>query len=380
MWASKAASRWATSCPIRPSPTTPTVLPKISVPENDERFHACSRSEASAAGIWRAADSSSANACSAALWMFDVGALTTSTPRSVAVFTSTLSRPTPARATIFSLGAASSTSASTVVAERTRSASASGTAASSFSRSGPSTQRTSMSSPKAATVDSASLSAIRTTGRLTRPSLCGDRKRGAAGRSGSPPPSVVAVVPHCAAHVCRYPGESCRQARRQERYPMCWKCDHPDSTMQEWLEAIYASVERNGWVVQFVESDRTPYASTIGLHPRGLPELLVTGMPPQRATQVLNSVAEYLVGGGKPLPGERILIGGELLLDVVQVQHPDAHMNFAVAFYGADLQALQLVWPDDQGHRPWCSEFSNGGVRQPVLGMWVEPPESPDRR
>ena len=103
MWAPNAASRWATSCPIRPSPTTPTVLPKISVPENDERFQACSRSEASAAGIWRAADSSSANACSAALWMFDVGALTTSTPRSVAVFTSTLSRPTPARATIFSL-------------------------------------------------------------------------------------------------------------------------------------------------------------------------------------------------------------------------------------------------------------------------------------
>ena len=64
------------------------------------------------------------------------------------------------------------------------------------------------------------------------------------------------------------------------------------------------------WVGRAIrESDRTPYAYTIGLHPRGLPELLVTGMPPQRATHVLNSVAEYLVGGGKPVPGERILIG-----------------------------------------------------------------------
>ena len=160
---------------------------------------------------------------------------------------------------------------------------------------------------------------------------------------------------------------------------MCWKCDHPDSTMQEWLEGIYALVQRNGWVVQFV-TDRTPFAYTIGLHPRGLPELLVTGMPPQRARHVLNSVAEYLVDGGKPLPGERILIGDELLLDVVQVQHPDAHLKFAAAFYGADLRALQLVWPDDQGHRPWCSEFSNSGVRQPVFGMRVEPPESRDRR
>ena len=103
---------------MRPSPTTPTVLPKISVPENDDRFQVCSRSVASAAGICRDAASSSAIACSAALWMFDVGALTTSTPRSVAASTSTLSRPTPARATILSLGAAASTSASTVVAER----------------------------------------------------------------------------------------------------------------------------------------------------------------------------------------------------------------------------------------------------------------------
>ena len=161
---------------------------------------------------------------------------------------------------------------------------------------------------------------------------------------------------------------------------MCWKCDHPDSTMQEWLEAIYASVERNGWVVQCVESDRTPYAYTIGLHPRGLPELLVTGMPPQRATHVLNSVAQYLVDGGRPLPGERICIGDELLLDVVQVQHPDAHLNFAVAFYGAELQALQLVWPDEQGQRPWCAEFSNGLVRQPVLGVRVDSPDTRHRR
>lgn len=74
----------------------------------------------------------------------------------------------PARATIFSLGPPPAP-------PRRRwwpnapAASASGTAASSFSRSGPSTQRTSTWSPRAATVDSASLSAMSTTGRFTRP-------------------------------------------------------------------------------------------------------------------------------------------------------------------------------------------------------------------
>jgi hypothetical protein len=160
---------------------------------------------------------------------------------------------------------------------------------------------------------------------------------------------------------------------------MCWKCDHPEATMQEYLDLIYEKVQEIGWVVQFVESDRNPFAYTIGLHERGLPELLVTGMPPERANLVLNTVAEYLVDGGRPVPGERMLIGGELLLDFVQVEHPDAHLKFAVSIYGP-LKALQLVWHDDQGHGPWCPEFGNGDVRQPVFGVWVEPPETRDRR
>jgi hypothetical protein len=152
---------------------------------------------------------------------------------------------------------------------------------------------------------------------------------------------------------------------------MCWKCDHPEATVQEWLEAIRELVEKHGWAVQFVESDRTPYAYTVGLHERGLPELLVTGLPPQSAARLLNSVAAYLLEGGRPVPGELISIAGGSALEVVQVQHPDAHMNVAVAFYGTDLQALQLVWADDRGHRPWCPEFTNGQVRQPVLGVRV---------
>ncbi|WP_343710249.1 DUF4262 domain-containing protein [Mycobacterium sp.] len=151
---------------------------------------------------------------------------------------------------------------------------------------------------------------------------------------------------------------------------MCWKCDHPDSTVEEWLEAIYALVVKNGWAVQFVESDTRPYAYTIGLHQRGLPELLVTGVPPPQAVRLLNTIAEYLLDGGRPTPGHRITIAdGDAELEVVQVEHPDAHMNVAVAFYGPELRALQLVWADDRGHWPWCPAFGDGKARQPVLGV-----------
>src|SRR5919112_420342 len=69
-----AASRWATRTPMRPRPTTPTVLSVTSTPMNFERFHSPCRRVASAAGICRAAASSRATACSAALTMFDLGA------------------------------------------------------------------------------------------------------------------------------------------------------------------------------------------------------------------------------------------------------------------------------------------------------------------
>ena len=66
----------------------------------------------------RACASINAIACSATDRMFDVGALTTITPRSVAAVTSTLSSPTPARPTTWSDEPAASTSAVTCVAER----------------------------------------------------------------------------------------------------------------------------------------------------------------------------------------------------------------------------------------------------------------------
>src|SRR5215218_6243095 len=146
----------------------PTVLPASSMPVKRERSHRPARSEVSAAGMRRAAASSRAMACSAALTTFDVGAFTTSTPRAVAAATSMLSRPTPARATTRRLGAAASASASIRVALRTRTAAASARAGSRAARSAPSTCRTVTSPPagfaSTARTLGASSSAIRTTG------------------------------------------------------------------------------------------------------------------------------------------------------------------------------------------------------------------------
>src|SRR5829696_5107109 len=119
----KPSARCATSCPMRPKPSTPSVFSYSSTPLNWERSHAPLVSDPCACGTLRASASSSASVCSAAVITFDWGALATITPRLVAASTSTLSTPTPARPTTLRRSARSSSSAVSRVAERIRIAS-----------------------------------------------------------------------------------------------------------------------------------------------------------------------------------------------------------------------------------------------------------------
>ena len=150
---------------------------------------------------------------------------------------------------------------------------------------------------------------------------------------------------------------------------MCWMCDHPGSTKEDYLAEVRATMLEHGWAVQFVEDDRVPFAYTVGLTGRGLPELLVTGLPPQRAARLLNRVAQTAVGGDPPTAGAQFTVRAGPLVEVVEVEHPDAHMDCAVAFYGSKLRALQLVWADARGRWPWARGFNDGRGGQPVLGV-----------
>jgi hypothetical protein len=150
---------------------------------------------------------------------------------------------------------------------------------------------------------------------------------------------------------------------------MCWQCDNPNGTTEQYLDELRASIRIHGWVVQSVDDDRLPFAYTIGLHDHGLPELLVTGLPQENAARLLNDVAVAAVGGRAFEPGAHIAVGDGPLLEIVEVDHPDAHLNFAVALGGRDIRALQLVWSDDRGRWPWAAGWGPGQLRQPVLGI-----------
>ena len=150
---------------------------------------------------------------------------------------------------------------------------------------------------------------------------------------------------------------------------MCWRCDNPQANIEDYLGTLRSTIADHGWAVQFVESERRPFAYTIGLHGRGIPELLITGLPPHTSMRLLNSIAHQIVEDGVVLqPAMHIDYQDEFLLEVIEVDHPDVHLKFAVGLFGSRIRALQLVWTDDGSRWPWDRGWAHGRRRQPVLG------------
>lgn len=150
---------------------------------------------------------------------------------------------------------------------------------------------------------------------------------------------------------------------------MCWQCDHPEATQEDYLDLLRMKISYFGYAIQYIESEDLPLAYTVGLHWRGLPELLVTGLGPRESRRVLNAVTDDVLSGWRPVPSQRFDIGYEGLYEVVEVDHPDVHLWYTVKVCGADIRALQLVWADDRGRWPWDRGWDDGRRRQPVYGV-----------
>ena len=154
---------------------------------------------------------------------------------------------------------------------------------------------------------------------------------------------------------------------------MCWSCAHPDATHEDYLKTVVLpTIDRHGWMVQAVGGSRlyAPFAYTVGLTAKGLPDLVVTGVRDQPAAVLLNAVATELVAHGRRVRhGDSLdLTGTGPRLELVELPQPDAHLFFAVDVYGAAVRGLQLVWADEGGTWPWERGFRAGQGGQPVLG------------
>jgi hypothetical protein len=152
---------------------------------------------------------------------------------------------------------------------------------------------------------------------------------------------------------------------------MCWQCDHPQATYNDYLDRVRLVIEQTGWFVQQIAGDRLhpPWVYTVGLTSYGLPELVLTGMPLPEATSLLNDVTHHVRHAEAPRPGEQVPLVGGPLIEIVTVAEPTAHLDVALNLYGPRIRALQIVHADDRGHWPWDRGYRGIRGGQPVLGV-----------
>lgn len=152
---------------------------------------------------------------------------------------------------------------------------------------------------------------------------------------------------------------------------MCWQCDHPGATWQDYLAHLRELLGQHCWVVQGVQRERhrAPFAYTIGLAAHDCPELVITGLPYDQAAGLLNDFAGRVLAGDVSLePGELVPLPGGPAAEVVRVAEPAVHLIVAAALNPPGFAARQLVYADERGRWPWDSGFRGGRGGQPVLG------------
>jgi len=149
---------------------------------------------------------------------------------------------------------------------------------------------------------------------------------------------------------------------------MCFECENRDRS--GYLERLRGGVAARGWLVQGVggTGPYPPWAYTIGLSGYGSPELVVTGLPALAAGTLLNALASCALHGPPLSAGDHVPLDDGRLIEVVELTEPSAHLHFAVALYGPEIRALQLVHADAQGRFPWSPDYRDGCAGQPVLG------------
>lgn len=137
-----------------------------------------------------------------------------------------------------------------------------------------------------------------------------------------------------------------------------------------YLTHMQSLIEEYGWAVQGVfpttEFD-VWFAYTVGLTSRGLPELLISGIPGEQVQPLLNRAAEMHCEKPFSIGDEvtGIAIDG-VLMRVIDA--PLAEIGMAVEMYPTMRpDAIQLVWPDTDGVYPGPN-YDHKRFPQPLYG------------
>ncbi|MFJ6199129.1 DUF4262 domain-containing protein [Micromonospora sp. NPDC092111] len=134
-------------------------------------------------------------------------------------------------------------------------------------------------------------------------------------------------------------------------------------------------IDQVGWAVTLVPPDpddsTAAFAYTVGLTAHDHPELLIAGLDPAIAQQLLNDLAARVYDRAERFThGQRIsdLIAGYDATIVAGPATEQLRPGAALARYGLrQVRLQQIVWPDQAGRLPWDDGYAYPKATQPVI-------------
>lgn len=156
--------------------------------------------------------------------------------------------------------------------------------------------------------------------------------------------------------------------------------DWPTAT-DPYEETVLRNVREGGWHVVLVpDDDEGPgFAFTVGLQRNyNHPELIMAGLSLASSHLILNEAGAQVRAGQRFFSGQRLsglLENGDCLISAVHPGHHREYLGTACWFSGgcANVQALQILWPDRTGLFPGDAGFAAAlADRQPRLDRQSE--------
>jgi Domain of unknown function (DUF4262) len=150
----------------------------------------------------------------------------------------------------------------------------------------------------------------------------------------------------------------------------------------DYFITVRKIVSEHGVMIQAVGGgDSVDFAYTVGLAEIEEPELIIFGLPPNIAQDILNDLALPIVRGQaerslSPGPGGYDIVAldnhafGDVPAWLIEVKDSSEHLTVANAMFAVPgqgpIHALQIVYPDKNGLWPWTSGSQLSSL--PLLG------------
>lgn len=129
-------------------------------------------------------------------------------------------------------------------------------------------------------------------------------------------------------------------------------------------DEISQKVARHGWIAISIDDCDPAFTYTCGLMTTfGQPELIIFGLDTKERYNILAVMVDELRQGGSFKHGctyGSILKNGQIAVRIVEPSHHSTYLGYAMGHCrqvakAGGLQALQVFWPDANGHLPFES-------------------------